>query len=283
MILLADSGSTKTDWCVCDKGEILYNVTTGGINPFFQSEDDIRKEIRTLADRNLKSGKFKSVYFYGAGCAFPEKNIIVENAIKNSLDIEYRIEINSDMLGAARALCGHKPGIACIIGTGSNSCFYNGNIIEKNISPLGFIIGDEGSGAYLGKILTGDILKNQTSENIRKRFLEFTGMTTDEIIERIYRKPFPNRFLASLSPFIIDNIEDSNIYNIVCSGFEAFIKRNVMQYDFRNYEVNFTGSIAYIYRDILAKVCGNNGILLGNIEKNPIRKLAEYHSAENNI
>lgn len=278
MILIADSGSTKTDWCLSDKGKTICNVQTGGINPFFQTENEIRKEIETSLAPKMQPYNIDSVHFYGAGCAFPEKNIIVENAIRDSLQTDCHVEINSDMLGAARALCGHRPGIACIIGTGSNSCFYNGKTIEKNVSPLGFIIGDEGSGAWLGKILTGDILKNQTSAKLKESFLAFTGMTTGDIIDRIYRKPFPNRFLASLSPFILSNIEEPYIRNIVYSGFESFIKRNVMQYDYMNYKVNFTGSVAYYYREILEEVCHNLGIILGKIDKNPIKGLTEYHS-----
>lgn len=280
MILIADSGSTKTDWCVCDNGQTVCSVQTCGINPFFQTEDEIRNEIETSLAVKLLPYKIESVHFYGAGCAFPEKNIIVGNAIRKSLKTDDCIEINSDMLGAARALCGHRPGIACIIGTGSNSCFYNGGTIEKNVSPLGFILGDEGSGAYMGKLLTGDVLKNQVPESIREKYFGFTGMTAAGIIDRVYRKPFPNRFLAGLSPFIHSNIDEPYFRNLVCSSFEAFVKRNIMQYDYSKYEVNFTGSVAYHFREQLEEVCTKMGIKTGRIVKTPLAGLAEYHSGK---
>lgn len=159
------------------------------------------------------------------------------------------------MLAAARGLCGHEAGIACILGTGSNSCFYNGEEIVNNISPLGFILGDEGSGAVLGKLLVGDILKNQLPPAIKEAFLKQFDLTAPEIIDRVYRQPFPNRFLASLSPFIAQHLEEPGIRQLVLDSFIAFFRRNVMQYDYTQYPVHFIGSVAHCYREILQEAC----------------------------
>ena len=157
MILIADSGSTKTEWCLADQGRPVRTVVTAGINPFFQTREEIAGEIRDALLPALKGERIDAIYFYGAGCAFPEKNRIVEEAITPYIPAP--IEVYSDLMAAARALCGSRPGIACILGTGSNSCLYDGTEITEHISPLGFILGDEGSGAVLGKLLVGDCLK----------------------------------------------------------------------------------------------------------------------------
>ena len=159
MIIIADSGSTKTDWCVVNHGKQVKRITTEGTNPFFQTEEEISQVVKDKLMPHLDGVKIDAVYFYGAGCAFPEKNEIVHNAIHRHIPVT--IEVGSDLLAAARSLCGHKAGIACIMGTGSNSCYYDGKEIVNNISPLGYILGDEGSGAVLGKLLVGDCLKNQ--------------------------------------------------------------------------------------------------------------------------
>ena len=170
MILIADSGSTKTDWCVVLNGTVIKRLGTKGINPFFQSEEEIQQKLTASLLPQLPEGKFNAVYFYGAGCT-PEKAPVLRRAIADSLPVIGNIKANSDMLAAAHGLCGQEAGIACILGTGSNSCFYNGKEIVSNISPLGFILGDEGSGAVLGKLLVGDILKNQLPATLKEEFL----------------------------------------------------------------------------------------------------------------
>ena len=205
MILIADSGSTKTDWCIVFNGTSVKRMGTKGINPFFQSEEEIQQELTHSLLPQLPEGAINSVFFYGAGCT-PEKAPVLRRAIADSLPVIGNIKAYSDMLAAARGLCGHEAGIACILGTGSNSCFYNGEEIVNNISPLGFILGDEGSGAVLGKLLVGDVLKNQLPPAIKEAFLKQFGLTAPEIIDRVYRQPFPNRFLASLSPFLAQHL-----------------------------------------------------------------------------
>lgn len=182
------------------------------------------------------------------------------------------------MLGAARGLCGHEYGIVCIMGTGSNSCLYNGEKFIANVSPLGFILGDEGSGAVLGKLLVGDLLKNQLGEELKEKFLKKFELTPADIIDRVYRKPFPNRFLASLSPFIAENIQNPGIRSLVKGSFLAFLRRNVMQYEnYQMQKVNFIGSIAYYYKDILTEAVQECGLHMGKIMKAPMEGLIEYH------
>lgn len=226
MILIADSGSTKTDWCVVENGVLLQQIFTKGTNPFFQSEEEISNEIATALLPQLKTSELDAVYFYGAGCGFPDKISMVHRAITKHLSVKNEVEVNTDMLAAARGLCGHDSGIACIMGTGSNSCYYDGKSIVTNVSPLGFILGDEGSGACLGKLLVGDILKNQMTPELKEKFLKQFDLTPADIIDRVYRKPFPNRFLASLSPFLAQNLGEPCVRALVLNSFKAFLKRN---------------------------------------------------------
>ena len=276
MILIADSGSTKTDWCVVGQGQLVRQIVTKGMNPFFQSEEEIENEIATALIPHLKTNVLDAVYFYGAGCV-PDKVPMMYNALSTHLNTKNGIEVNTDMLAVARGLCGHKPGIACIMGTGSNSCFYNGEEIVNNISPLGFILGDEGSGAVLGKLLVGDILKNQLPPAIKEAFLKQFDLTAPEIIDRVYRQPFPNRFLASLSPFLAQHLEEPAIRSLVLNSFIAFLRRNVMQYDYKQYPVHFIGSVAHCYKEILQEAAQTTGIQIGKILQSPMEGLIQYH------
>lgn len=278
MILIADSGSTKTDWCLVEHGELLQQIFTKGTNPFFQTEEEISNEIATALLPQLKTDALEAVYFYGAGCAFPDKIETVRRAILRHLKVKGEVEVSTDMLAAARGLCGHKPGIACIMGTGSNSCYYDGEKIVKNVSPLGFILGDEGSGACLGKLMVGDLLKNQMTPELKEKFLSQFNLTPADIIDRVYRKPFPNRFLASLSPFLAQNIEEPCVRNLVLNSFKSFLKRNVMQYDYKGTPVHFIGSVAYYYKEVLTQAAYETGISLGTILKSPMEGLIAYHS-----
>ncbi|MBP7293450.1 MAG: ATPase, partial [Bacteroides sp.] len=268
-------GSTKTDWSLVDKGQLVQQVYTKGTNPFFQSEEEISTEIGEVLLPQLGNRTVEAVYFYGAGCGFPDKIALVTRAIAQH--ISAHIEVATDMLAAARGLCGHNPGIACILGTGSNSCYYNGKDIVDNVSPLGFILGDEGSGAVLGKLLVGDVLKNQTSPALKEKFLSEVNLTPGEIIDRVYRQPFPNRFLASLSPFLVANLHEPEIHELILNSFMAFFKRNVMQYDYRNNPVHIIGSVAYHYREILTEAAQKSDITLGTIIQSPMEGLIAYH------
>ena len=279
MILIADSGSTKTDWCVVEKGELVQQIFTKGTNPFFQSEEEISNEIATALLPELKTNEFEAVYFYGAGCGFPDKIAVVHRALTKHLNVAGDVEVATDMLAAARGLCGREAGIACIMGTGSNSCYYDGESIVANVSPLGFILGDEGSGACLGKLMVGDLLKNQMTPELKEKFLAQFNLTPADIIDRVYRKPFPNRFLASLSPFLAQNISEPCVHDLVLNSFKAFFKRNIMQYEnYQNLKVNLIGSVAYYYEEVLAEAAEAMGIQLGTIIQSPMEGLIKYHA-----
>jgi N-acetylglucosamine kinase-like BadF-type ATPase len=276
MILIADSGSTKTHWCVCERGIILKHIFTKGINPFYQSVEEIKLEIESKLVPELKEFQINHIYFYGAGCSFADKSAMVGAALGVFFN-DIIIEIYSDLLGAARALFGKSKGIACILGTGSNSCYFDGVEIVENVSPLGFILGDEGSGAVLGKILIADCLKNQLPIQLKGKLLKQFDLTPAIILEKVYKQPFPNRFLATLSPFLLENIAEPSIFNIVYDSFDAFFVRNVMQYTLDNKEVGFVGSVAYYFKDCLEIVASERGIKISKIEQSPMNGLVEYH------
>lgn len=276
MILISDSGSTKTDWCVVEEGQIVRRIATKGMNPFYQTEDEVADEVSGSLLPSLRDFAVSSVWFYGAGCAFPEKNEIIRRAINRYLSVP--VYVGSDMLAAARALCEDKPGIACILGTGSNSCFYNGKEIKKNVSPLGLILGDEGSGAVLGKLLVGDLLKGLLSPELTRQFyVEFSYLTPEVIMDKVYRQPFPNRFLATLSRFLLQHIEEPAVNKLVSGSFRAFFTRNVMQYEYTAYPVHLIGSVAYYYQEIIRAVATELDIRIGTIEQSPMSGLITYH------
>ena len=277
MILIADSGSTKTDWAIVEKGRAPQIISTKGMNPFFQTEEEIAHEVASSLLPHIQSNStLEKIFFYGAGCT-PEKIPMMKAALSVHLKPTQGIAVYSDIVAVAHAMCGHQPGIACILGTGSNTCYYDGKSIAASVSPLGFILGDEGSGAVLGKLLVGDILKNQLSPKLREKFLNSFNLTPADIIDRVYRKPFPNRFLASLSPFLIENISEPKILSLVKSSFKAFFERNVMQYDYQNVPIYLVGSIAFYYQDILQAVAGDLGIHIQAIEKSPLMGLVRYY------
>ena len=181
-------------------------------------------------------------------------------------------------MAAARSLCGYQPGIACILGTGSNSCFYDGKGISFNVPALGFILGDEGSGANLGKRLVGDILKNQFPGDLKTAFFEEFDTSMADIIDRVYRQPFPSRFLAGFSPFLSRHREHPAVHQLLVNAFKSFIRRNVMQYDYNKHTMNCIGSIADIYRNEVAEAAQILGVTLGQIKKSPMEGLVTYHS-----
>lgn len=278
MLLIADGGSTKVDWCLIDQGNIVKSVSTSGANPFFRSREDISRELAAKLVPVLKVNKVEAVYFYGAGCAFPEKNQIIREAIADNLNAG-TIEVGSDLLGAAIGLCNNQPGIVCILGTGSNSCFYDSNKIVKNVPPLGYILGDEGSGAVLGRLFTGACLKNQFTGGIRESFLEYLDMDVSQLLDRVYKQPLANQFLASIVPFIHSNIHEAGVHELVCQAFTDFFKKNVMQYDYKGHAVFFTGSVAYYFKDILREVAASLNIHIEKIEQSPMSGLIRYHTS----
>ncbi len=276
MILIADSGSTKAEFRLIAKDTDDEVFVIPGINPFYQSETEIRDLIHKDLSSNLPQYNIQEVYFYGAGCAFPEKKKMLENALLFSFP-QATVSIESDLLAASRALFGENKGIACILGTGSNSCFYNGREIEKNVSPLGFILGDEGSGAVLGRKFIADCLKNQIPFYLQEKFFSQYNISPSEIMDKVYKQPFPNRYLASLSPFLLENIEEESIRQLVEESFTEFFERNIKQYLITDEKLGFVGSIAYYFQDILQKIAGEKGYQIDKIYKNPMEGLLQFH------
>lgn len=275
MLLIADSGSTKTTWCLADHNKVAATCTTGGMNPFQQGLNELFHLLE--ADFTLPRSGISEIYFYGAGCAFPDKNRIVEEALSRYFGM-CGIQVNSDLLAAARSLCGNRQGIVSILGTGSNSCYYNGQEIVQNVSPLGYVLGDEGSGNALGRKLLSDVLKNQLSEEIRKVFFDAYPVTTGEILDHVYRKPFPNRYLAQYARFVSANIVYPEMQTLASNCFREFFQRNLMQYELAKLlPVHFTGSVAFHFAEIIKQIAGEYGLTVGNITQEPMTGLLEYH------
>lgn len=277
MKLIADSGSTKTDWILCHNSKRVHSVQTQGINPFYQTSEEIREILQKELLPNLENYVPDELFFYGAGCSFPEKQELLRTAFTKVWAHNLQIELNSDLVAAARALFGNSEGIACIIGTGSNSCHWDGEKIVKNVPPLGYILGDEGSGAVLGKLLVADLLKNQLSPELSAKFYTKYDTTYEELMATVYKRPFPNRNLAKFTYFLHENIEDKAIHSLVKSSFQAFASRNLAQYP-KELPVSFVGSIAVAFEDILSEVLAENGYQKGEILKAPIEKLEQFHA-----
>lgn len=280
MILIADCGSTKIDWCIVNNGKVEKQVFTMGMNAIMLTEEEMRSRIADELMPEISGYSIEAVHFYGAGCISPEVCANVARAISANIPGAKSVNVHTDLLAAARALCGHSEGIACILGTGSNSCYYDGSEIRDNVSPLGYILGDEGSGAVLGKLLVGDVLKNQLPKDLCDKFLAEYDLDRLSIIRRVYKEPQGNRFLASVTPFLLANIERPEIHSLVLNSFKAFFVRNIQQYPgYRSLSVNFIGSIAYYYRDVLAEAAEACGCRIGTIIKSPMQGLIQYHSA----
>lgn len=279
MILIADSGSTKTHWCLYDpKSETkIKELHTNGINPFYQTEVQIADEVFTNVHSKLPVYEIESIYFYGAGCSFPEKKEILSKAISISFP-GINIEIHSDLEGAARAMLGRGTGIVCILGTGSNSCYYEAGEIKSNVSPLGFILGDEGSGAVLGKLLVSDLLKHQLTKDLEMQFFDETGLSSQKIMDGVYRKPFPNRFLASMSYFLEKHKDDPSIHRLIVEAFRSFFVRNVRQYEqHRGVAIHFIGSIAFLFADELREAAEMEGMRIASIMRSPMDGMIAFH------
>lgn len=277
MILIADSGATKTDWHYGTGGSDRIWIQTEGINPFHQTEAYIRHIVgeQLLPRLGETSRACTFIYFYGAGC-LPSAALRVSEALRHFFP-EAHIEVESDLLGAARALCQHRAGIACILGTGSNSCLYDGERITQNISPLGYILGDEGSGACLGKHFVADCLKGQFPARLRDALLEELHTDVAGIIERVYRQPQANRFLASIAPFIHRHKDEEEVHTFLLHRFGEFFRRNVLPYP-KRLPVSFTGSVAWHFRTEVEESARSCGLATGTFLQSPIGKLAEYHN-----
>ena len=276
MILIADSGATKTDWLVADKHSENILIHTSGINPFHQSEEKIHQIIKEelLASGKIDPSLIQHIFFYGSGC-LPETSPTVEKALRRNFS-QPSIFIESDLLGAARAACNRTEGIACILGTGSNSCLYDGKHIRANVSPLGYILGDEGSGAYIGKRFIGNCFKQQLPSNLCEGLLNEYHLTRTDILNKVYKEPQANRFLASITPYIYSQKDNPFVHDFLVDCFEQFFRRNVLLYK-SDLPVSFVGSIAWFFHEELKEAAKNHNITIRSIIRQPINGLVEYH------
>ena len=283
VILIADSGATKADWALLEGGAATRRIATQGLHPLHLSPADMEGILATelLPRLGSDAGRIDVVYFYGAG-VLPHTAEAIHQMLFRLLaaDRIMAVQAFSDLTGAARALCGRQPGIACILGTGSNSCQYDGRNILVHVPPLGFILGDEGSGASLGKRLVADALKGRLPAGLKDELLDGLGMTEADVIDRVYRRPQPARFLASLAPFLRERLEVPAVHALVKQEFTAFLSRNVMAYDYRRLAMHCTGSVAYHFAPVLREAAGEAGIAIGAIAASPMEGLIGFHRPE---
>jgi N-acetylglucosamine kinase-like BadF-type ATPase len=277
VILIADSGATKAEWCLVN-GKKKETVFTQGISPYFLSTaaiaDMVQKEVVSV----LSKVPIDKVFFYGTGCSNPQNALSVKKALKKVLPSS-SIIVNTDLMAAARAVCGDEKGIACILGTGSNSCYYNGKKIVKNSPGIGYVLGDEGSGAYLGKKVVQHFMYNTFDEDLRVRFDAKFVTTPVEILDNVYKQPFPNRYLATFTLFLAENRGHYMVENIIEDGLNDFFFQHLNKYnEVWKYPVNFVGSVADGFKDVIRTLCSSHEFELGTILKNPMQGLVKYHS-----
>ena len=276
MKLIAESGSTRTEWALVEDNHLVQRVFTEGLNPFFQTRREISRSVRLGLPESFFKKKLDQVYYYGAGCSSYEK----KNILGASLVAQFKtpIQVESDLLAETRGLFKCESGIACILGTGSNSCFYDGKIVVKNVKAAGYILGDEGSGAVLGKLFLADLLKGLAPKELASEFHEKFRISANDVMESVYNLPFPNRFLGTIAYFLGDYMDNEYVNNLLTNNLRSFFNRSVCQYDYMNYPIRFVGSLAYAYSDTLRKVAREFGVEIDVIEETPMNGLIEFHS-----
>ena len=275
--LIADSGATKAEWCILD-GKKNKSVFTQGISPYFLSTAAIAELLQKELLPKLKGLQIDEVYYYGTGCANPANARSVQKAIRKVFP-HVSAAVTHDLMGAAKALCGNEKGVACILGTGSNSCFYNGKKIVRNSPGLGYVLGDEGSGAYLGKKVIQYYLYGTFDEELRGRFDASFTTSAPEILENVYKKPLPNRYLATFTRFLAENRGHYMIENIIEDGLNDFFFQHLCKYpEIWKYPVHFTGGVSFGFKDVLKQLCNSYEFELGRIYKTPMEGLVRYHS-----
>ena len=281
MTLIADSGSTKTGWLLLEGQRELGRHATQGINPFMMTEEEIRQTVLAELCAWL-AAPVDELFFYGAGCR-DEAASLVSRALQSALHIPPgHCHVYSDLLAAARALCGHEAGIACILGTGSNSCYYDGEEIGANVPPLGYVLGDEASGASLGRRLVSDYLKELLPEDLTTHFRrEYPTLDAAEVVRRVYREPLPNRFLASFVPFLFKHKESAAVQEIIRNEMLRFLQRNVAHYASSAKErpaVHFVGGVAHAFSEEVRAVATAEGWTVGRILREPLDGLCRFHA-----
>lgn len=276
--LIADSGSTKCEWSLVN-GKKHPSWFTQGMSPYFLTSDQMEGVIRKELLGHIKKQQPSEVHFYGTGNKNPDNARRTKGVLKKIFP-GASVNVSHDLLGAARALCQHEPGIACILGTGSNSCYYNGSKVVRNSPGLGYVLGDEGSGAYLGKKVIQYYLYDIFEKDMKERFREKYHADAPEILENVYQKPLPNRYLASFTTFLSENRGHYMIENIIEDGLNDFFYHHVSRYhESSRYPVHFTGGIAWYFRDVVEALCGVYGLQAGTILKNPMEGLVKFHQS----
>lgn len=278
MKLIAETGSTRTEWALTEGRQLINSLFTDGINPFFQTRREISRSVRLGLPEEFFKKKLEQVYYYGAGCSSEEKKKI----IRASLVAQFKtpVQVESDLLAAARGLFLREAGIACILGTGSNSCFYDGATILKNVRSGGYILGDEGSGAAMGHVFMSDVLKGIAPAELTEDFFDKFRITSDDIMDLVYNRPFPNRFLATVAYFLADHQESDYACQVIRDNLQKFFARNICQYDYSNYSIRFVGSWAHHCADYLYDVAQEFGVMIDMIEETPMKGLIEFHATE---
>ncbi len=277
MILIADSGSTKTDWVLSDESKNKTHFNTVGYNPYFMSSDSIYSSLCLELVPQLDTGSVKIVFFYGAGCSTAQKSSILYSALSKCFP-NSEIFVKHDMLGAARALLGNEYGFAAILGTGSNTCIYNGSEIENNIDSLGYLLGDEGSGSYIGKKIIVDFMRGYLPRDLERKFNVTYNYSNEQIFDFIYNKLSPNRFLSGFCRFADANKHHEYIKKIVAESFDDFFKKLVSKYSgYEKYKFNCVGSVGFIFKDILKKTANSYNMEVGMVVSTPIEDLVNYH------
>lgn len=274
--LIADSGSTKTEWCLLS-GNKKKHIDTQGLSPYFLTGKQVKEVLETELLPKIRRTMPDEIFFYGTGCSNPANVKIVKDALKAVFG-KARISVDHDLMGAAKALCGREKGIACILGTGSNSCYYDGKKIVKNSPGLGYVLGDEGSGAYLGRKVVQYYLYNTFEPDLMDRFNAKFNTNAIEILDAVYKKPLPNRYLAGFAVFLKENRGHYMIENILEDGFNDFFFNHIYKYrESWTMPINFIGSIADGFKDVLKDLCNSYELQLGKVMKNPIEGLIKYH------
>jgi N-acetylglucosamine kinase-like BadF-type ATPase len=254
-----------------------------GFNPFFHSSALVEDKLMENELFQSEGANVSEIYFYGAGCSSPERNQIIHKGLSKVFTNASIIKVDHDLTGAALASCQGKTGIACIIGTGSNSCYFDGNTVHEEVPALGYILGDEGSGSYFGKIMLSEWLYKRMPQKLADEFQKEYDLSKEGIFEAVHHKPNPNVYLASFMRFASAHQEHAYFKEMIYEGMAKFINIHVWCYDnFREVPVNFVGSIAYYFRDVLEEVARNHRFTVGKIEKRPIEPLANYHSKPKN-
>jgi glucosamine kinase len=278
MILVADSGSSKTDWLLSAPGQENRALKSAGVNPYFLTEKEITKILQEQVPDMIALGdEITEIYFFGAGCSSPDRHEIVSNAISAVISAAY-VSVDSDLLASAYATCGHEKGICCVLGTGSNISFCDGEDIHDGQHGLGYALGDEGSGTWFGKALVTDYMYGNMPEDINAKFKKNYHLTKEDIIKNVYQQARANSYLASFSKFLSEIRETDYTQNLLQRGFQEFVDTNVKasypQYD--KFKCHFVGSIAYVFADELKAVCDQNGVHVGKIIRQPIIDLLEF-------